>query len=262
MDQSRIDRIAAMLMELRAGADPIPADDPGEAPADLAEAYGVQEATVELMAGQSIRPIGYKLGATNQAARDMLGVDGPFRGRLYDGLARASGATVARGPHLQVWEVEIGLKIGTDLDPSGAPFDAAAIEAATAAVLPAIEIVGTVFRPFNKAPVTRLVADNAVHGLWIHGDEVTDWSGLDLMNDPVTLSFDGEQKAQGKGSNVDGGPFGAAAGLANDLAAIGRGLKAGDYITTGTVTPIVPMGDEREIVADFGPMGTVSLTFS
>ena len=141
-----------------------------------------------------------------------------------------------------------------------APFDAAAIEAATAAILSAIEIVGTVFRPFNKAPPLCLVADNAVHGHWVHGAEVTDWSGVDLMEGPVTLSFDGQVKATGKGSNVDGGPFGATAGLANDLAAIGHGLKAGDYITTGTVTPIVPMGDEREIVADFGPMGQVRVT--
>ena len=199
MDQSRIDRIAAMLMERRAGPDPIPADDPGEAPADLAEAYGVQDATVTLMGNSGVRPIGYKLGATNQAARDMLGVDAPFRGRLYDRLAHRSGATVARGPHLQVWEVEIGLKIGRDLDASGAPFDAAAIEAATAAVLPAIEIVGTVFRPFNKAPVTRLVADNAVHGLWIHGDEGDRLVGPgsdERPRDPV-LRWRGEGRRQG-----------------------------------------------------------------
>ena len=262
MDQERIARIATMLFERRAGGAPIPADDPGEAPADLAEAYAVQDANERLLTGQGARAIGWKLGATNQAARDMLGVDAPFRGRLYDLFASPSGARVVRGPHLQVWEVEIGLKIGTDLDPGAAPFDATAIESATAAVLPAIEIVGTVFRPFNKAPVTRLVADNAVHGHWIHGEEVTDWSGIDLMDGPVTLTLDGAEKARGKGSNVDGGPFGAAAGLANDLAAVGRSLKAGDYITTGTVTPIVPMGTDRDILADFGPMGSVRLTLA
>ena len=54
--------------------------------------------------------------------------------------------------------------------------------------------------------------------------------GLDLLDGPVSLSVNGAVKATGKGRNVDDGAFGAAAWLANVLAAKGRGLKAGDFI--------------------------------
>ena len=59
--------------------------------------------------------------------------------------------------------------------------------------------------------------------------------------------------------NVDGGAFGAAAELANTLAARGRRLAAGDFITTGSVTTPVPVVAGQAVVADFGPLGRVEL---
>lgn len=225
----------------------------------LGAALAVQDAIEHRMVAGGARPIGYKIGATSQIARDMLGVSEPFRGRLYDASTSESDATISRAGHFQVWEVEIAVRLSRDLDPADAPFSAADIAAATAAVLPAIEIVGSVWRPFNKAPCLELVADNAVHGHWVRGAELADWSGVDLAEGPVTLMLGGDRQAAGKGANVDGGPFGSTAWLANNLAGQGRGLKAGDYVTTGTVTPLVPIGDEREITADFGPLGSVRL---
>ena len=96
---------------------------------------------------------------------------------------------------------------------SEAPFDAAAIEAATRAVLPAIEIIGTYFDPWAKAGAPNLASDNAAFGYWIMGVPVTNWSGLDLLDGPVTISIDGEVRGTGKGRNVDDGAFGATAWL-------------------------------------------------
>ena len=67
-------------------------------------------------------------------------------------------------------------------------------------------------------------------------------------------------KAVGKGANVDGGPFGATAWLANELAKYGRALKAGDYVTTGTaIAPFPYAGDGKTAVADFGALGKVEV---
>ena len=74
----------------------------------------------------------------------------------------------------------------------------------------------------------------------------------------MTLFVNREEKARGKGRNVDGGAFGATAWLANDLAARGRGLKADDYVTTGSVTPPVPVAPGTAVVADLGPLGSVT----
>ena len=48
-------------------------------------------------------------------------------------------------------------------------------------------------------------------------------------------------------------------GLANALAAQGYALRAGDRITTGTTMPPPPIGSNQDVVADFGPLGQVSL---
>lgn len=260
MTTPTIQEFAQRLVDLRASGQRIAAETFAPPVTSIGDALAVQSAVATLHEQAGMIPIGYKLGATNQAARDILGVGGPFRGRLFDRSTQPSGERISRDPNFQVWEVEIGLCLGRDLDPADAPFDAAMIEAATAAVLPAIEIVGTVFHPFNKAPAVCLIADNAVHGAWIHGTPVRDWGGMDLLNGQISLSFDGIEQVTGQGANVDGGPFGATAGLANELAAEGKALKAGDYVTTGTVTPIVPIGTEREVRADFGPLGSVSVT--
>ena len=186
--------------------------------------------------------IGYKIAGTNPASRAHLQIDAPFFGRLYDGMASRSPGVLPFIPNfLRVHEPEIAIEISRDLMLSEAPFDAAAIEAATRAVIPAIEIIGTYFDPWAKAGAPNLASDNAALGHWIMGLPVTNWSGLDLLNGPVTISIDGEVRGTGKGSNVDDGAFGATAWLANALAARGIALKAGDYVTTGSVTPPIPV---------------------
>ena len=156
-------------------------------------------------------------------------------------------------------EPKIAIQIDRDFDPAQAPFSAEQIEAATRVVLPAIEIIGTPFEPWAQAGAPNLASDNAAFGYWIMGAPVRDWSRMDLLDDAAMLTINGEVKATGKGRNVDDGAFGATAWLANALAARGRGLKAGEYITTGSVTPPVPVAPGQHVVADFGPLGKVDL---
>ncbi|MFV0280079.1 MAG: hypothetical protein ACK5JM_04870, partial [Rhodoblastus sp.] len=86
------------------------------------------------------------------------------------------------------------------------------------------------------------------------------FADIDLDAAGVAFSLDGEVKASGKGANVDGGPFGATAWLANALAKLGRGLKAGDLITTGSaIAPCPFAGDGKTAVADFGALGKVEV---
>lgn len=255
--------IAADLLARRAEGRFLAADDADPRVADLAGALAVQDAIVRLQGADGLTPIGYKIGATSQAARDMLGVAGPFRGVLFDRTSYQSGARLPRGNGVfQVWEVEIAVRLGRDLDPSQAPFSAGDIEAATSALIPAIEIVGSAWQPFNKAPKYDLISDNAVHGAWVFGDDVDDWSGMDLTDGAIDLTLDGRIVAEGRGANVDGGPFGSTAWLANDLARNGRGLRAGEVVTTGTVTPLVAIDGAGQAVADFGPLGRVEVALT
>ncbi|MBK1661047.1 hypothetical protein CKO45_22790 [Paracraurococcus ruber] len=253
--------LARLLFRRRQDGVVLPVADLAGSPADLTAAYAVQDALDGLFRAEAgHRAIGYKIAGTNPASRAHLRIDAPFFGRLYDGMASATPAALAFRPgFLRVHEPEIALQVGRDLPAAEAPFDADAMAAATRAVLPAIEIIGTPLDPWSQAGVANLAADNAAFGHWIMGAPVTDWRGLDLLDGAVTVWIDGQHAATGKGRNVDDGAFGAAAWLANALAGRGVSLKAGDYITTGSVTPPIPVQPGQHVRADFGGLGSVEV---
>lgn len=251
---------ARIILDHRERAAALPVRRAQDRMLDLARGYAIQDMLDDLLRARGARQIGYKIGGTNAAARAHLRIEEPFMGRLYDAVSAASPTELPALPgFFRLHEPEIAIEIARDLPPAEGPFDAAAIETATAAVLPGIEIVGTRLEPWERAGAPLIAADNAAHGFWVHGAPVRDWSGIDLMDGPVALVVDGEVRARGCGRNVDGGPFGAVAWLANELAARGRGLRAGDFVTTGTLVPPVPVAPGQHVVADFGPLGTVEL---
>ena len=259
-----IERAARTLLDHRDRRLANPVLPAGERLSDLTVAYAIQYAVERILTTErGFQTIGYKIAATNALSRQHLKISGPFFGRLYNSMTSKSPARLPSGiDFFRVYEPEIVVQVDRDLDPSLAPFDATMIERATRAVLPAIEIIGTHLTPWTQAGAANLIADNAAHGHWIIGESVADWSRMDLMDAPITLEINGEIKATSKGRNVDGGPFGATAWLANALVAVGRGLKAGEYITTGSVTapwPVIP-GDS--VLADFGMLGRIELRIS
>lgn len=237
--------------------------DSGSAPSSEADGYAVQAAmTAERVAGGAT-PIGYKIGATNQGARDLLRIATPFYGRLYRETTVEGADEIALNPaYHKVAEPEVALRIAHDLDPDAAPFTAEAIRAATDALMPAIEVIGCCFDPWVEAGSATLIADNGAHGSWIVGAPIADWSGFDPLESLITVTRAKAEPATGKGAAVDGGPFGATAWLANKLAEQGLSLKAGDVVSTGTVTPPIPLAAGDEIVCDYGALGTVRLTLS
>mgnify|MGYP003330443373 FL=1 len=50
--------------------------------------------------------------------------------------------------------------------------------------------------------------------------------------------------------------------LANELSRTGVGMKAGQMVSTGTLTGMLAPRAGETHVADFGPFGSVSVTFT
>ncbi len=261
LDEKLIEVRAREMLAHRAAGRVHPAQPEGARFDDIETAYLIQHAGDRILKEeQGYRQIGYKIAAPNAGARQLLGVAEPFFGRIYDKMSSASPAALPSGAgFFHVYEPEIALEIGRELDPAKGPYDAAAIEAHTRAVLPAIEIIGTFFSPWNGVGGANLISDNAGLGHWIFGEGVADWSGIDLMNGHASITINGEERATGQGSNVDGGVFGATAWLANALNMRGLTLKAGDYVTAGSVTPPQPAMPGQHVVADFGDLGRVEV---
>ena len=96
---------------------------------------------------------------------------------------------------------------------------------------------------------------------WVKGSLLTDWRGIDLAQQAVSVTVNGKVLREGSGGNVLGHPLNALEWLVNNLNARGLGLKAGQYITTGVTTEVYMAERGDRITANFGPVGSVDLTF-
>jgi len=247
--------IAQQLWDARQGGRTVTADALG-AISDHTAAYALQTA-VTTLSGAAV--VGWKLGATSPASREALGLSGPFYGPLLAPFCFAAGTTVtgaeAFGPGA---EGEFALTMGADLPPRDAPYTEDDVAGAVASVCPALEIAGTrLAGGLLKADARHLIADDAANIAFIPGDPVADWRAIDLAAQTVTLTINGEEKATGTGTLALGGPLTALTWFANTLREQGRGLTAGEIITTGTCTGFVPLNPGDHVIVDCGPLGQV-----
>jgi len=232
-------------------------------PKTPAEAYLVQDGLVErLLEHYGGTVIGYKVACTNVTAQRQLNVDAPFAGRLLSAFFYESPARVeAAQSFMRVVEAEFAFEMGRDLPPSEAPRSRQEIAAAVKAVLPGIEIVDSRFDDWLTIGAPSLIADNACNAAWVKGSAITNWQSMDLAAQAVRVTVNGRVLREGTGSNVLGHPLNALEWLVNSLSARGLGLKAGQYITTGVTTEVYMAERGDRITADFGPVGSVDLTF-
>ncbi|ANK83071.1 MAG: hypothetical protein TEF_21410 [Rhizobiales bacterium NRL2] len=256
----RAEEAAQQLMDVRTGRRRIAALPPELAPADPEAAYGIQRHMRRLIGeGGGGRQIGWKIGCTNERAQAHVGIDEPFYGGVFEATAWTSPAEIdASGFFMTVIEAEIGFLMGEDLPAAAAPYDPGSVADAVKAVLPCIEIVDSRYEDWTGVGAAHMIADNGSHGGWIRGAPVADWQALDLSEIEVTLSVDGKTVREGNGFAVMGNPINALTWLANVRAVYARdGLKAGDFVSTGTTIDVYPAKAGESLVADFGPLGEV-----
>ena len=86
--------------------------------------------------------------------------------------------------------------------------------------------------------------------------------GFDLPATTVVHKKNEEVVASATGAAVLGDPARAVAWLANKLAEHDRGLKAGEVVLPGSMTPIYPVGASDRVEAEFNTLGSVSVGFA
>jgi len=264
LDDARVAEAADLLAAHRASGARLDALPEAVRPAGTADAYAVQEAVVDrLCTRHGGTRVGYKVACTNTIAQQALQVDRPLFGQLLSHSVWASPATLeASAFTTRVIECEFGLRIGTDVPVSTTPYTADSIAPFVAEVLPSIEIVDHRFADWSLG-APSIAADNAIHGGWVHG---TPWRGdprdLDLAHHGLEARVDGVVVGSGTGAAVLGHPLTVLAWLAGELPRFGRRLRAGDLVTTGVCTDVFGAEAGSTVVADFGSLGTVTLTFT
>jgi 2-keto-4-pentenoate hydratase len=155
-------------------------------------------------------------------------------------------------------EAEVALVMEHDLPEPG--ITAAQLLRAVAFALPAIEIVGSRIADWNIRFVDT-VADNASSSAFVLGNTPVALNGLDLRLAGMVMERSGEQVSLGAGAACLGHPLNAALWLANKMAALGRGLKAGDVVLTGALGPMVAVRPGDVFEARIHGLGTVRAVF-
>lgn len=111
-------------------------------------------------------------------------------------------------------------------------------------------------------PLPAILADGAGSGTIIYSPPIDDWRRRDIAAQEVTLSSDGKVRRKGTAAAALDHPMVPVTWLANELSRTGVGLKAGQMISTGTLTGMLAPKPGEVFVADFGPFGSVSVSFS
>ena len=224
---------------------------------DIPTAYDVQAQVVADRIAQGHRVVGAKLGLTSEAKQKQMNVGEPLYGWLTDDMRIEPGEPLVVDRFIQPRvEAEIAFLIGDDLD--GADVGAADVLAATAAVMPAIDVLDSRYAGYSFT-LPDVVADNSSSAGFITGSQLVDPLGLDLRLLGVVLEVNGQVAATAAGAAVLGHPAASVAWLVRALARRGEGLAAGMTVLSGACTAAFAVSPGDTVVARVDRLGTVEV---
>jgi len=213
------------------------------------DAYHIQDAVIRQL-DETIG--GWKIGAASA-------ISAVFCAPICMSMIRPSPASFGHTElRLIGIEAEIAFRLGCDLPARSSSYDRAEVTAG-ASLHPAIEVVDSRYADFRSLDRTSILADNFANGGLVYGAAVPDWQKLNLGQTRITVTEDGEPFAD-SAAGAARDPIAALVDFANLMN--GRcGAQAGTFVTTGSWTGMVFTKRGARIVADFGPLGRVEISF-
>lgn len=235
------------------------------APRDEAEGVATQVALARRLG--AVPPAGFKIGATARRMQDYLGLTAPLAGFMEARNLHIDGAALSWPDfHMPGVECEIGVRLGHDLPPGPCGPEQAA--AAVADVFAAIEVVENRYGPPPAGDLVALgtptlIADQVYHAAAVLGPPAGDWARIDLATVSGRITVDAVERFNGHGSDLLGHPLRALAWLAgSSVAAAFGGLRRGQIVMLGSVTPPVWLEGPCVVTVAFAGLGEVRLRFS
>ena len=228
--------------------DALPAD---LAPTSLQESFFLQDTLATDYGAIG----GYKIGAPSLEATPLFC---PMPSRWI----APSGSTLDGGRYRGL-EAEIAFLLGANLPPHATPYSREEVYAAVASAHPAIEVLESALTdPLLPDLRFQQIADLQMHGGFLYGASIPNWQQIDFAQEKVTLAVDGSIRVERTGSNTSGDLLRLLPYLANEGAARTGGLRAGQWITTGSWTGVTNGGAGSVADADFTHSTRVSARFA
>jgi 2-keto-4-pentenoate hydratase len=221
-------------------------------PGDFAEAAAIQT-TMAAVIGDEV--VGWKVA----------GAPGPMIGRIFGSHLYAGSAVLParQAIHRPAIESEVGFQLNTNLPVRSHPYEHAEVMAAATLTF-TFEIVGTRFSSGMHIPDTEyqrlaIIADNSAGAGLVVGPQVQDWRDLSLLDIPIELRVDDGELEPSNPMENRTDPVVTLTWLANELSDRGIGLRAGQYVTTGSATLLREISPGSTAVARFGDFGEIKI---
>ena len=240
-------------------------------PQNIVQSYQLQDELNKKLSGELGLPMGYKIGCTTEVMQSYLNIPHPCAGRIFQSTAQFAAQFAAQlaaqlgqaqyrlaelcRPGV---ECEIAVLIGKDM-PAGNSYTAQQSYTSIDAVMASIELVDDRWIDYQSVDVYSLIAENFFGAGCVFGEPVS-LSFDELASVTGELRVNGSLIGTGCGADILGHPCEALAWLANHQVERGSPLRAGDYVSLGSVvkTQWLDVGDTVDI--NFAGLGACSLT--
>lgn len=185
--------------------------------------------------------VGWKIGCTTRVMQDYLKIPHPCSGTLYRASVHRGQATVTASEfHNLGLECEIAIVLAADLPLKEGFYTREEVGHAIGGVMASIELVEHRFEDFSSAGTPSLVADDFFSAGCVLGGPVSVPECGDLARLEGGFSIDGAQPVTtGQGAEILGHPLTALTWLADHAARLGTPLRAGHFVTLGSVVKTI-----------------------
>jgi len=261
MDASAQRELARLLAALRREGRQQSGLDARLVPPDKATAYGIAAMVAEELAW----PVaGWKIAAAKEEMQKALRTDSPIYGRVFAPMVKASPFSVAHASLCSpIPEVEYQARLGADLPPRARLYTVEEVTEAVASLHPGLELAECRFiHDAAFPPLPAILADGAGASALVYGPPIEGWKERDIAGQEARLLSNGTPRRSGTAAAALDHPMVPLAWLANELSHTGVGLKAGQMISTGTLTGMLRPKPGETYVADFGPFGSVTVAIT
>jgi 2-keto-4-pentenoate hydratase len=263
MSDAALDPVVDFLFKMRRDASTLALFPAHLLPRDEATAYRAQDKLTERLLPESGKIVGYKIGLTSDAIRKQTGLDHPIVGPIFQKRLMRTPASVALKSYGRLGlELELCVTLGKDLPAGNAPYTEHSVADAVSGISTAFELIDDHGADYSKLSAMQLIADGSWQAGVLMAPPVVDWQKQDRFNAPGWVKIDGKETARGKAGDAMGQCFAGLAWTANQLAPLGRSLKAGMVVMTGSIVPTQFPKSGNTVVGTIQGFGEISLTLT
>lgn len=223
----------------------------------LHAAYEVQARVAGMRVEAGERQVGWKVGATSFAILEQFKgkIDGPSFGVLMSGTTFSDPELIQASQFFGIGlEPEIGIVLERPL--RGPGVTNVDVLAAAAGVVAAVEILDGRIEP-GSGGLEDGMADNAFHGASVLGTLMRPARGFDFVHEGAIVRKNGKLFGSACGVEALGNPLSVVSWLANALARHDRQIEAGQVISTGSLTGVLPAEAGDVIEVTFANLGAI-----